>query len=101
MRLFNLSEGNYTFKIRAKYNEDFRESTFSFTIKPPIYRTYWAYVLYALLFLLLIVSVIGINRYKMKKQERVLLEEKAKKLQKQEEEHKAQKLEQEHKIIEK
>ncbi|MFD2563055.1 two-component regulator propeller domain-containing protein [Aquimarina rubra] len=98
--LFNLIEGDYTFRIRAKYNGDFRESSFDFSIKPPIYRTPLAYVLYLLLFLLLIISVIGINRYKMKKQERVLLEEKAKKLQKQEEEHKAQKLEQEHKIIE-
>ncbi|WP_299260417.1 two-component regulator propeller domain-containing protein [uncultured Aquimarina sp.] len=98
--LFNLKEGEYTFKIRAKYNGDFRESTFDFSIKPPIYRTHWAYVLYLLLLLLLIISVIGINRYKMKKQERILLEQKAEKLQKQEEEHRAQKLEQEHKIIE-
>lgn len=98
--LFNLKEGDYTFKIRAKYNGDYRESDFSFTIKPPIYRTNWAYLLYLLLFLLLVISVIGINRYKMKKQERILLEEKARKLKKQEEEHRAQKLEQEHKIIE-
>ncbi|MHA7056384.1 helix-turn-helix and ligand-binding sensor domain-containing protein [Aquimarina sp. M1] len=98
--LFNLIEGDYTFKIRAKYNEDFRESNFNFSIKPPIYRTHLAYLLYLLLFLMLIVSVIGINRYKMKKQEKFLLEEKARKLKKQEEEHRAQKLEQEHKIIE-
>lgn len=98
--LFNLKEGKYTLKIRAKYNGDFRESTFDFSIKPPIYRTNWAYVLYLLLLLLLIISVIGVNRHKLKKQERILLEQKAEKLQKQEEEHRAQKLEQEHRIIE-
>ncbi|WP_299434760.1 LuxR C-terminal-related transcriptional regulator [uncultured Aquimarina sp.] len=98
--LFNLIEGEYIFKIRAEYNGDFRENTFKFSIKPPIYRTHWAYLLYLFLFLLLIISVIGINRHKLKKQERILLEQKAEKLHKQEEEHRAQKLEQEHKIIE-
>ncbi|MGY3793945.1 LuxR C-terminal-related transcriptional regulator [Aquimarina sp. 433] len=98
--LYNLKEGNYTFKVRAEYNGEYRLGTFSFSIKPPIYRTHWAYMLYLILFLILIISVRGINRYKMKKQERILLEEKAMKLKKQEEEHRAQKLEQEHKIIE-
>ncbi|WP_378178866.1 two-component regulator propeller domain-containing protein [Aquimarina sp. SS2-1] len=98
--LFNLIEGDYTFKIRAKYNGEFRESNFSFSVKPPIYRTPLAYILYLILFVSLIISVIGINKYKMKKQERILLEQKAEKLQKQEEEHRAQKLEQEHRIIE-
>ncbi|KAA1244099.1 two-component regulator propeller domain-containing protein [Aquimarina sp. RZ0] len=98
--LYNLKEGNYSFSIRAKYNGDFKGTTFDFVIKPPIYRTSWAYLLYFLLFLLLILSVISVNRYKMKRQARVLLKQKAEKLQKQEEEHRAQKLEQEHKIIE-
>ncbi|WP_219007826.1 two-component regulator propeller domain-containing protein [Aquimarina litoralis] len=98
--LYNLKEGDYTFKVRAKYNGEYREGTFNFSIKPPIYRTHWAYMIYLLLFLVLIISVRGINRYKMKKQERILLEEKARRLKKQEEEHRAQKLEQEHKIIE-
>ncbi|MDH7447938.1 helix-turn-helix and ligand-binding sensor domain-containing protein [Aquimarina sp. 2201CG14-23] len=98
--LFNLKEASYTFNVRAKYNGGYRESSFDFIIKPPIYRTHWAYLLYLLLFLSLIVLMVGINRYKMKKQERILLEQKAEKLQKQEEEHKAHKLEQEHKIIE-
>lgn len=98
--LYNLNEGSYIFRVRAEYNGEYRLGTFSFSIKPPIYRSYWAYMLYLILFLILIVSVRGINRYKMKKQEKILLEEKARKLKKQEEEHRAQKLEQEHKIIE-
>ncbi|KZS43032.1 hypothetical protein AWE51_16965 [Aquimarina aggregata] len=98
--LFNITEGDYSFNIRAKYKENIEEASFEFKIKPPIYRTPWAYLLYLLLFLLLVITTVSFNRYKMKKQERMLLQQKAEKLQKQEEEHKAQKLEQEHKIIE-
>ncbi len=98
--LFNLREGDYVFYIRAKYGNDIKDTSISFKIKPPIYRTVWAYLLYTLLFIALIFTTITFNRYKMKKQEKMLLEQKAKKLKKQEEEHKAQKLEQERQIIE-
>ncbi len=98
--LYNLNEGEYTFHIRAKYDETIKESSFFFTVEPPIYRTSWAYVLYLLLIGAIVFVAFSINRYKMKKQKIKLLKQKEEKLNKQEEEYKAQKLEQERKIIE-
>ncbi len=98
--LFNIKEGDYIFHVRAKYKSNMKNTSINFTIKPPIYRTSWAYLLYILLFVALMATMITFNQYKMRKQEKILLEQKARKLKKQEEEHKAQKLEQEHQIIE-
>ncbi|MEM9987098.1 MAG: ATP-binding protein, partial [Bacteroidota bacterium] len=46
-----LSEGTYTFWVRAKDSEGmlYPASSFSFDILPPWYRTRWAYLLYSLL----------------------------------------------------
>ncbi|WP_027395387.1 hypothetical protein [Aquimarina latercula] len=98
--LYNLKEGNYTFYVKAKYDEVVKESSFAFTIKPPLYRTSWAYCFYILLIGGMLLIARFVNRYKMKKQKKKLLELKEEKLKKQEEEHKAQKLEQERRIIE-
>jgi serine phosphatase RsbU (regulator of sigma subunit) len=48
----NLYEGNYCFRVRAKniYGEISSESSYCFIIKPPFYRTFWAYGVYLLLF---------------------------------------------------
>ncbi|HIE16159.1 MAG TPA: hypothetical protein EYP69_04455, partial [Bacteroidales bacterium] len=57
----NLSPGNYTFKVKAKniYNNYSKPATFSFTILPPWYMTWWAYIIYVVLLVLLIyISVI-------------------------------------------
>ncbi len=45
----NLPEGTYTFRVRAKnpYGVIGQEATFPFTVRPPWYRTWWAYLLYA------------------------------------------------------
>ncbi|SEL73459.1 hypothetical protein SAMN04487910_3216 [Aquimarina amphilecti] len=98
--LYNLKEGNYTFDVRARYDEIIKESSFDFTISSPLYRTPWAYCFYVLLIGAMLFVARFINRYKMKKQKKKLLELKEEKLKKQEEEYKAQKLEQERKIIE-
>ncbi len=50
VRFQNLSPGEYTFKVRAvarngKWSDT---ATYSFTISPPLWQTWWAYVLYAL-----------------------------------------------------
>ncbi|MDB4293447.1 ATP-binding protein [Maribacter sp.] len=46
----NIPEGDYTFKVRAKniFGEISKEDSYSFTILPPWYRSWWAYALYGL-----------------------------------------------------
>ena len=46
----NLPEGTYSFHVKAKniFNKESTESVYEFTILPPWYRTWWAYVLYVL-----------------------------------------------------
>jgi class 3 adenylate cyclase len=49
----NISEGNYTFKLKAKtpggtWSEPV---TYTFTVLPPWWRTWWAYTIFALTFL--------------------------------------------------
>ncbi|KAB2878498.1 hypothetical protein F9K33_12865 [bacterium] len=45
-----LPEGNYTFEVAStEAHYEGRPTIFSFVIKPPLYRTWWAYTLYILL----------------------------------------------------
>lgn len=46
----NLPEGNYIFRVKAKniFNEESTEAMYEFSILPPWYRTWWAYILYVL-----------------------------------------------------
>src|SRR5690606_110358 len=46
----NLPEGDYRFRVLARniYGQISEESTFAFTILPPWYRTWWAYLFYGL-----------------------------------------------------
>src|SRR5688572_30309043 len=46
----NLPIGRYTFRVRAVniYGKQSEEATYSFEILPPWYRTWWAYLLYAI-----------------------------------------------------
>ena len=48
-----LWEGNYTFRVRARniYEQVSEPASYSFRILPPWYRSAWAYIAYALLFL--------------------------------------------------
>ena len=98
-QFYNLKEGDYTIEIRAKEADMIKNTSFTFSIKPPAYRTIWAYLLYIILFCVMVFAAILYNRFKMKKQEAVLLKQKAEKLKKQEQIHKALKLEQEKKIV--
>ncbi len=52
----NLSPGQYTFRVRAKnvFNDISEEASYTFTIIPPWYGTWWAYILYALVLVLLV-----------------------------------------------
>ncbi|MGN6249618.1 MAG: GAF domain-containing protein [Ginsengibacter sp.] len=49
----NLPAGKYVFHVRARniYDKISTEATYAFTVLPPWYSTWWAYLLYALVFL--------------------------------------------------
>ena len=46
----NIPEGDYSFKVRSKnvFNHIGQEDSYSFTVLPPWYRTWWAYLIYGL-----------------------------------------------------
>jgi len=69
----NMLEGNYTFSVKAIniYGEESQIDTFTFVIKPPWYRTVFAYVIYGLFLVLFIIVCIRLYTRK-------LLREKAK-----------------------
>ncbi|MCU0327763.1 MAG: hypothetical protein MUE53_02125 [Chitinophagales bacterium] len=47
IEFLNLKEGKYTFKIRARYLDQVSEiNSFEFTVRPPFYRSWWAYLFY-------------------------------------------------------
>ena len=56
----NLPSGNYTFHVRAAniYGKQSEEATYAFEILPPWYRTWWAYLLYALVAAVVIYSLV-------------------------------------------
>lgn len=65
-----LGEGNYTLEIEAKniYGFISQPYTFSFSILPPWYRTWWAYTLYFIAFVILIYFIVQISIQRVKNQ---------------------------------
>ena len=65
-----LSEGDYVFHLKALnfYGQESEEITFSFTISPPWYRTWWAYLIYVVIFILLIYIIIRLSISRVKAQ---------------------------------
>ncbi|HEY8936400.1 MAG TPA: HAMP domain-containing sensor histidine kinase [Cyclobacteriaceae bacterium] len=72
----NLPEGDYTFYVRAKniYNVVSEPVSFSFHINPPWYRTWLAYIVYVIAFVILVYIVVQLNLIRIKKQKKVLEE---------------------------
>jgi ligand-binding sensor domain-containing protein/DNA-binding CsgD family transcriptional regulator len=66
----NLPEGKYIFKVRAKNfnNEVCKETSFTFKITPPYYRSHIAYFLYCLLGVFAIAGVVKIINQQKEKQ---------------------------------
>lgn len=64
----NLPEGNYTFHVKARniFGIESKVASYSFTVKPPWYRTIWAYISYIVLLVLLIWGIVSIATYRMK-----------------------------------
>ena len=56
----NLSEGEYAFRVKARdiYNQESTVATFEFSVLPPWYRTFWAYVGYVILLVFFVYVVV-------------------------------------------
>lgn len=77
----NLSEGDYIFIVRTKnvYGNISKPIYFKFYIRPPWYRTFWAYIIYVLLSGLMIYTMIRIKTKKVERQKILLQKEVEKK----------------------
>ncbi len=74
----NLSPGTYTFHVKAANSDGIwttKEDSITVIISPPWWKTWWAYLLYAVIFLVAISSVIVYRSRNLKKQN-LLLEQK-------------------------
>ncbi len=73
----NIHEGDYTFKLKAESPDGVWSKPIAYTFKvlPPWYRTWWAYALYILAFVIALWSFIN-WRVSILKSEKILLEEK-------------------------
>ncbi len=72
----NLPEGNYTFKIRARNAFDYVsfENEYQFSITPPWYRTWWAYLGVLIVIGLLVYLIIFIRSRQLRVEKRKLEE---------------------------
>lgn len=77
----NIPEGDYVFKVKCRNNFDNESAiaSFSFTILPPWYRTWWAYALYAILFMVVLYLFYKRQQKKYKKQHQLKLQEQQRK----------------------
>lgn len=64
----NLFEGNYIFKVRSKniFNEQGIQIVYRFSILPPWYRTWIAYISYLFLLIILIWLIVRLSVYRLK-----------------------------------
>ncbi|MGD9994554.1 MAG: triple tyrosine motif-containing protein [Salinivirgaceae bacterium] len=69
----NLQEGSYTFEVKALniYNNESEVRTFHFTIKPPIYRSKLAYLIYAITFLSIVLFNLFYYKHKIEKTRKI------------------------------
>jgi len=70
----NLPDGKYTFHVRAKniYNKLSEEAVYSFEVLPPWYRTWWAYLLYAIVAGIIIYSLVRWRTHQLHEKHREL-----------------------------
>jgi signal transduction histidine kinase len=73
----NLPFGKYTFRVRGITSNGVKtnEASCSFVINPPFWRTWWAYVIYGVLFILGVFAVDRIQRRRLLEKERKLIAE--------------------------
>ncbi len=72
----NLQPGNYTFEVicRDAANAWSRPAAFSFTVDPPWWKTWWAYIIYAAVFASVIWAFVHYRSLQLIKEKRVLEE---------------------------
>jgi signal transduction histidine kinase/DNA-binding response OmpR family regulator len=70
----NLSHGRYTFRVKAKniYDVESTEASFSFSVLPPWYATWWAYALYTLLAGATIYTIVRWRTHQLREKHREL-----------------------------
>ncbi len=63
IRYMNIAPGDYEFQVRARnlYQVESNIATFRFVVRPPFYRTVWAYIVYVLLLIALVYAIIRWN----------------------------------------
>lgn len=75
----NLKEGRYVFHVRAKNVNGIlsKESTYQFTVRPPWYRSVWAYTLYGVsVIVLLFTAFVLVDRKYQREQQLMALKQK-------------------------
>ena len=67
-------EGDYVFKVRSRniYGMESEEKDLRISILPPWYRSWWAYVLYGVVFILLVVGITRAYVYRLKQKNKQL-----------------------------
>lgn len=72
----DLPPGDYTFKVSSKgYNNIWSEpAEFSFSIIPPWWKTWWAYLLYAIVAIVILYSIVQYRSQWLKNENRILEE---------------------------
>jgi C4-dicarboxylate-specific signal transduction histidine kinase len=72
----NLAAGNYTFKVRSRWSSGrwSEPAVMSFTIRPPWYNTWWAYLIYIVGGLILLRLYLNFRSRKLKKENKILEE---------------------------
>ena len=72
----NLPHGKYTFKVKAMNGDGYwsKEFNYSFTIRPPWWRTWWAYTLFALAFAGIIYALFRYRLNKIRMQHEIVLQ---------------------------
>ncbi|MCH8169994.1 MAG: SpoIIE family protein phosphatase [Bacteroidetes bacterium] len=78
----NLPPGNYTFKVRGITSNGIKtnEATYSFVINPPIWLTWWAYILYFIFIGLVLFSFRKYEKTRIEKKEELKLEKEREKI---------------------
>ncbi len=72
----NLPNGKYTFKVKAKnaYWKMSNVAEYEFTILPPWYKTWWAYLIYTLLFAAIVYLAMRLYAHRLNQQKKYLEE---------------------------